>query len=78
MIGGLALYGSVLIAFDKEYPKWLALLGILMGILMMYEILFGLILIGVAYALFGMVAALPTSVAVIIAALIIANSRQRK
>jgi hypothetical protein len=77
LAGGAIIFGSLLLYGEPNVPGWIALLGIVMAAFMMYEILLGLILIGIAWAFFGLIAAIPTSVAVIIAALIIANSNQK-
>jgi hypothetical protein len=65
------------IASSPKVPGWLAFALCIFAVCMMYEILVALILGGIAWAFFGAIAGIPTSVALIIGALIIADSNKK-
>src|SRR4051794_27994912 len=58
-------------------PSWLAFALCIFAVCMMYEILVALILGGLAWALFGAVARIPISPALIMGAVIIADSNKK-
>jgi hypothetical protein len=64
-------------AYDPDTSRGLIICLIVIAACVMYEILLGLIFIGIAWAIGGAIAGIPTSVAVIIAALIIADSNKK-
>jgi hypothetical protein len=64
-------------AGNPKAPEWLAFALGIVATCMMYEILVALIVGGIAWAFFGAVAGIPTSAALIIGALIIANSNKK-
>jgi hypothetical protein len=68
----LAVYSS---SSNEKDSGILALVMIVIAFFMMHEILVILILGGIAYLIFGAIAALPTSVAIIIGALILADKK---
>lgn len=62
---------------NTKAPGWLALALCIVAVCMMYEILVALVLGEIAWPIFGAIAGIPTSVALIIGALIIANSNKK-
>jgi hypothetical protein len=68
--------------WNSYIPYWLVMFALFSwGIICMKEVfgvvVLGLIVGGVAYAVFGLIAGIPVSVAIIIGAMIIANSNKK-
>jgi hypothetical protein len=74
---GIALIVGAFNVTPKHDEWWLPLLMVLFAFFFMYEFLIIGILGLIGYAIFGVIAALPTSVAIIIAGFMIANARSK-